>query len=166
MEFQAYIDEYYKQFNEIYTGGSKINEPVPSVASAIYIPYINRMISWKIRCEHSIISAEFFAILQALKYVKSQLGGSNWIIFSDSMSVLQIIVVRHATYCSIVNEIQDLVNELILRYNILLHWVKSHKGIVGNEIADKSANMGHQNNSTVLCSLQEKNASVISRKSS
>ena len=42
LEFQAYIDEHYKQFNKIYTDGSKINEPVPSVASAIYIPHIIR----------------------------------------------------------------------------------------------------------------------------
>ena len=35
------------------------------------------MIWWKIRCEHSITSAELFVILQALKYVKRQLVGSK-----------------------------------------------------------------------------------------
>ena len=40
-------------------------------------------------------------------------------------------------YCSIVNELQDPVKELIPGYNILLHWVKNHVDVVGNEIADK-----------------------------
>ena len=57
------------------------------------------------------------------------------------MSALQIIALRYGTYCSIVNEIEDLLKKLMPRYNILLHWVKSHVGIVGNEIADKSGNM-------------------------
>ena len=78
-EEEAYIDENYKQFNKIYTDGSKVNEPVPSVASAIYILHINRTTCWKIRCEHSIMSAELFVILQALKYVKIQLGLSTYL---------------------------------------------------------------------------------------
>ena len=34
-----------------------------------------------------------------------------------------------------------------------MHWVKSCVGIVGNEIADKSANEGHHINCTVLYKL-------------
>ena len=65
------------------------------------------------------------------------------------MSSLQIIAGRYGTYCSIVNEIQDLVKVLMPRHNrpILLHWVKSHVvivTIVANEIADKSTNMGYE----------------------
>ena len=40
IEFQAYIDKNYKLFHTVVTDGSKIREPSPSVASAIYVPHI------------------------------------------------------------------------------------------------------------------------------
>ena len=64
IEFQAYVDKNYKLFHTVFTDGSKIREPPPSVAIAIYVPHVKRAICWKLRGEHSIISAELFGILQ------------------------------------------------------------------------------------------------------
>ena len=107
VEFQAYMDDNYQQFQKIYTDGSKITEPNPSVASAIYIPYINRTSCWRMRNEHSILSAELFAILQALKYINNETSVSKWIILTDSMSALRIIAGTSDRYCKTVNEIQQ-----------------------------------------------------------
>ena len=166
VEFQAYMDDNYQQFQKIYTDGSKITEPNPSVASAIYIPHINRTTCWRMRNEHSILSAELFAILQALKYINNETSGSKWIILTDSMSALRIIAGTSDRYCDTVNEIQQLILNIVSTQEIILHWVKSHVGILGNEIADKSANAGHQNNRTILYSLaREECYSELKRKS-
>ena len=65
------------------------------------------------------------------------------------MSALQIIVGTSDRYTIILSEIKKIILEFLLEKEIILHWVKSHVGSVGNEIADKSANEGHHINCTV-----------------
>ena len=69
------------------------------------------------------------------------------------MSSSRIIAGTSDRYCNTVNEIQQLILNIVSTREIILHWVKSHVGILGNEIADKSANARHQNNHTILYSL-------------
>ncbi|XP_051162260.1 uncharacterized protein LOC127282185 [Leptopilina boulardi] len=86
-------------------------------------------------------SCELYSILSALKFMRaSQL--SKVIIVSDSRSSLSCIKDRflgmkpHPTILKIVRITLELINEGRL---VQFLWVPSHKGIKGNEIADKLA---------------------------
>ena len=83
-------------------------------------------------------------------YYSNETRESKWIILTDSMSALRIIAGTTDRYCNIVNEIQKLILKITSPQEIIQHWIKSHVGIRGNEIADKLANAGHQNNRTML----------------
>ena len=75
----------YSDFCHIYTDGSKVER---KVASAYVCPYGTR--SYGLRDGCSIFTAEVEAIDKALKYVKVS-SVERFVIFSDSMSVLQAI---------------------------------------------------------------------------
>lgn len=120
----------------------------------MYIPNINRVTCWKLRPEHSVISSELFAIRQALQYIDKETS-DNAIIFTDSKSSLQLIERTPLTYSKIVNEIQTLLLYLNKTRIVLLHWVRGHSGVIGNEVADKGANKGHQNDRSCLYDLTE-----------
>ena len=49
-------------------------------------------------------------------------------------------------YLGVFNKIQMLIVSLNQTGRVYLHWVKSHNGIIGNECADRLANLGHKNN--------------------
>ena len=83
------------------------------------------------------MSAELFTILQTLKYIYNETQESACIILTDSMRALRIIAGTSDRYCNTVNEIQELILNIVSTQEIILHWVKSHVGILGNEIADK-----------------------------
>ena len=108
--------------------------------------------SWKLSKQSSIKNAELHAILQAMKWVYklsntnilSNLEKTIWI-FSDSINAI--------------NEIQNLKNHIFARqirklakrlfesnYQVILQWVPSHSNITENEIADKIAKTGHNQN--------------------
>ena len=123
----------------------------------MYIPAFNIVTTWKLNPLHSVFSAEIFAILQALYFVlHNNLG--NCLILSDSKSALQSITNYSKAYANICDEIQTVLSELNKQSDVRILWVKAHAGIVGNEVADKAANLAHSNNVSTLyhLSLQEK----------
>lgn len=143
--FDNYLKEEFEDYNIMYTDGSRITEPTPSVACAFYVPHLNRVQCWKLEHNHSIISAELFAILQGLQHIQQDHQRVNWVLFTDSMSSLTLIGGSAGSYIAIVNKIRNLLIELNKQKLVLLHWVKSHVGINGNEVADRAANFGHKN---------------------
>ena len=104
------------------------------------------------RHEHSVFSAELHAIYQCLLHLKRN-NFYNAVIFTDSLSSLQLLGTDSASYIVMTKKIKQLVLELNSKGSVLLHWVKAHCGIVGNEAADRAANLGHSNNRSELYDL-------------
>lgn len=141
-EFNNYLQLNYRNYRYIYTDGSKRNTPIQSVASGMFDP--SKMIgtSWKVHPDHTVLAAELFAILNAILYIERE-DHSRWIIFTDSLNSLQVLQNDSDTYKETADKIKKKIISLQGNKTIIIHWVKAHAGVVGNEIADKVANLGH-----------------------
>ena len=147
--FNAYKRIKYPECVEIYTDGSKLEDG--STAAAVYVPSLSVVHCWKLNPMHSVLGSELFAIAKALELVKSNavLTKESVVIFSDSKSALQTISnTFDPSYRTSIHQIQTLL--LHFGKRVKFQWVKSHVGIHGNEIVDKAANVGHQNNVSAL----------------
>ena len=120
-------------FCHIYTDGSKVET---KVASAYVCPYGTR--GYRLRDGCSIFTAEVEAINKALTYVKVSTRQS-FVIFSDSMSVLQAIESQESKN-PLVNRVFQTCQEVLSgnKY-ITFCWLPSHRDIRGNEDADRAA---------------------------
>ncbi|GBO18093.1 hypothetical protein AVEN_180334-1 [Araneus ventricosus] len=102
--------------------------------------------------EPKIFTAEIAAVLLALEQISDFLE-RKFIIYTDSLSVLESLksFYINSHHHPLVLNVLHLLNKLASRdFNILLCWVPSHVGIVGNEEADKAAKLAStQTNSTV-----------------
>ena len=123
----------YSDFCHIYTDGSKVER---KVASAYVCPYGTR--SYRLRDGCSIFTAEVEAIDKALKYVKVS-SVERFVIFSDSMSVLQAIESQESKNPLINRVLQTCQSILSGNKYITFCWLPSHRDIRGNEDADRAA---------------------------
>ena len=113
-------------------------------------PDYNR--SGRLPNQSSIFTAESFAILVALKEIAFY-PGENFVILSDSTSVLQAIEHFNTTQ-PIVLEILEWIYLIKNRgCNISLCWSPAHVGIQGNERADALAKAASGNINVVRCPL-------------
>ena len=123
----------YSDFCHIYTDGSKFER---KVASAYVCPYGTR--SYRLRDGCSISTAEVKAIDKALKYVKVS-SVERFVIFSDSMSVLQAIESQESKN-PLVNRVLQTCQEILSNGKFITFcWIPSHRDIKGNEYADRAA---------------------------
>lgn len=85
----------------------------------------------------SIYTAECAAIYAALEYIGEQ-SYNNWIVITDSMSVLKALQYPkcNVTTNFIIYNIRDKYQCLSLTKDIVLFWTPSHIGVEGNEQAD------------------------------
>ena len=156
------LTEMYKQYLQIFTDGSKVQQPETSTSLGIYIKQNQIAKCWKIRAEHSVVAAELFAIMQALLYIKEHPPSSSLaIVFTDSMASCNIIKAYNCSYDITSNHIKELLYELNKRFSVKLHWVKAHCGIYGNEVADRTAKLGHKNNKTELYPLEQEEIQTL-----
>ena len=120
-------------FCHIYTDGSKVET---KVASEYVCLYGTR--GYRLRDCCSIFTAEIEAINKALTYVKVSTRKSC-VIFSDSMSVLQVIESQESKN-PLVNRVLQACQEIISNGKfITFSWIPSHRDITGNEHADRAA---------------------------
>ena len=124
------VKQKYLDFCHIYTDGSKVETKVASA-------YVCSM-EQGLRDGCSIFTAEVEAIIKALTYVKVSTRKS-FVIFSDSMSVLQAIE-SHESKNPLVNRVLQTCQEVLSgnKY-ITFCWLPSQRDIRGNEDADRAA---------------------------
>ena len=130
-EFLNMKNTLYKDHCEIYTDGSKINNRTGCAYVVNGIPYKIRLTKYS-----SVFSAELFAILKSLKFIKNN-NNNAFVIYSDSLSAIESIKSngnRHLTNI----KISEILNK-IHNKTIVFEWVPSHVNITGNEIADIAA---------------------------
>ena len=127
------VKQKYLNFCHIYTDGSKVER---KVASAYVCPYGTR--SYRLRDGCSIFTAEVEAIDKALKYVKVS-SVERFVIFSDSMSVLQAIESQESNNPLVNRVLQTCQRILSGNKCITFCWIPSHRDIRGNENADRAA---------------------------
>lgn len=131
------LNQVYKGWYKLFTDGSKSTE----TGAAFYDPVTKSNSCYKIVSEVSIMTAELFAISEALSYANN-LQQTNVVIITDSKSALQHLA-RCASGHRGVSIAFAVLSKIyfLLRNNvhIVLQWVPSHIGLKGNEEADRLA---------------------------
>ena len=158
-EFLFYLNNHYRDYDYIYTDGSKIEkEGEKSVGAATYDSETRVSICWKLRNDHSVLAAELYAIWKTIENINFTENRNKFVLFSDSKTALQLIRNKvPKTHKEIIYKIQNkmqIINEDNNK-ELILHWIKGHADITGNTIADKAANHAHNNDRTELTSLSE-----------
>lgn len=141
--FQQLDNTRYQHHTKLYTDGSH-SPTLPSTAAAVYLPATATCKTWRLPAVTDVLTAELFAILQALTLLHTTLRQHpRAVIYTDSLSSLHLILSRHPpTSTNIVHTIQQTLLHLTTQgWEIVLQWVPSHTNIRGNEIADSAAKM-------------------------
>ena len=126
------IREEHDDFIQIYTDGSKDGNKVG--CAAFEKSFISNI---RLPEKASIFTAEVKAIDLALSYI-SQHKHTNFIIFSDSLSVLTTIK-NHNTDNVLIQNLHLRLHEILRTKTVKLCWIPSHIGIKGNERVDRLA---------------------------
>jgi len=127
------LTEAYPDHNQIYTDGSKTD-----AGTGCAFVSNSSSFSYKLHDYASIFTAELFAILKALQYIKC-LRPKKFLILTDSFSSVQTINQldsRNPIVTLIQHEITKLKH---MDKDIIIFWIPGHVGITGNEKADKLA---------------------------
>ena len=137
LEFQSKFNELKSLFPNhipIYTDGSKEGDKVG--CASVSDLHTSKM---RLPAESSIFTAEVKAIDLAFRFISSHTH-KNFIIFSDSLSVLQSLYTKRMNNPLIQNLLLTH-HDLTSTKSIVFCWLPSHIGIRGNEEADKAAKL-------------------------
>ena len=157
------VDVKYAGYMLIFTDGSKTCD---NTGAAIVIPSRNLSISYKLHQSMSILTAELYGIERAIIWAGNNCRG-NCLVLTDSLNALFLIGNRHPeSHKDLVYNIQ---NRLITKEEeglvIRLQWVPAHRGIAGNEQADKAAKQSKDNPVSVRVILPvEDRINILDRK--
>ncbi|XP_069190266.1 uncharacterized protein [Procambarus clarkii] len=135
----------YSGYLEVYTDGSRKDQP-PSTSAAAYFAPFSFCQTWKLSPAHSCLAGELFAILLALRLLRQLSGPSAVVFYVDSVTALHLISSRRPrVHRHTVSQIRGelLSYSVTPGWSIYLQTFPSHVGIKGNEVADAAAGMAH-----------------------
>ena len=139
-----HLSKHFPNYQYIYTDGSKINNPSPSTSSAAFVQQTKQIFAWKIDPSHCILTAEIFALLQALHIVlRSKL---NAVILTDSQTSLHMLngnPAKHLSWKYLIDLLQLCLTSSEHSVHIHFQWIPGHAGIRGNTSADLAAKAAH-----------------------
>ena len=142
--FRELSQSKYRDHIKIYTDGSRV--PVLNrkfkVAAGMVVPERNFSDSWKLPSHFSVYSAELYGISRALSYMEGHHSlDRKYLICSDSFSALSAIksIENCKNNCLLWEVVKKYSRLRIQGAEIMMEWVPGHKGIPGNEKADKAA---------------------------
>lgn len=133
------INSKYSDYMQVFTDGFVMDER-EAVGSGVFVPFTSSKFGYKLPEGMSIFSAEVWALFKAVL----QLMDQNWsktIILTDSLSALQALQNSAKNNCNfLLAELKAaLYRAKSNGLRIVLLWIPTHKGIYGNEEADKIA---------------------------
>jgi len=153
--FSDLLDRLYAERNCIYTDGSVRNYKVGAA-------FFTQDYTWKGRLPDgmSVYTAELYAILKAVQYIKDKKG--NYLILTYSLASIESLTHKSATNF-LVNQITDEIQQEPIG-KIILEWLPSHMGIAGNERADQLAGQACEDQEiiTIKLSVDECNKQITS----
>ena len=123
----------YQDHTPIYTDGSKDKNKVGAgiiIEAEIYKVGIDG--------SATVYTAELTALKKAMCHISTK-HSSHFIVFTDSLSALEAIQNRDFTHPIVIDILVEHFNLLSLNKHVVLAWVPSHVGILGNEKADRAA---------------------------
>lgn len=139
-----YLESQYSSHYKIFTDGSKnttVSTYQGAMGAAFFDSQTDSFMKFKICNNMSIMYLELLAILEALSYIKS-IDYNKFVILTDSKSSLQHVA--RCTSClrgtPIAYDIIRTIWELrSYSKEVILQWIPSHIGLVGNERVDRLA---------------------------
>lgn len=154
-KFKVIVNKCFQNFLQIFTDGSRVEDPLPSVSCAVVIPSRGVTERWKLPEAVTVMGAELLAIKNAIVYVNNNKQIINKaVIFSDSLSSILLLQNRNPTsYLHLVYEIHRLIYKMNREVEIVLQFVPGHQKIDGNERADAAASEAHRCTTVTRCQL-------------
>jgi ribonuclease HI len=117
-----------------FTDGSRANS---GTGSGIFGQRPKRSLNFPLGNFATVFQTEIYAILQcAYENIKRTYKNKQILIFSDSQAALKALSGPKVT-SELVAECRDALTELARQNRVTLAWVPGHRGITGNEEADK-----------------------------
>lgn len=132
----------YHHHIKLYTDGSHSPTPL-ATSAALYDPATSICRTWRLPAYTDIVTAEMYAIHQALTHLHINYMRGEAVLYTDSLSSLHLLLSRHPTSSTtLVHTIQHTLLDLHTQgWKITLQWIPSHSNIRGNEVVDAAAKM-------------------------
>lgn len=133
----------YRNLTKVYTDASKHNS---RCGIGVYMEPGNRRLTWKLKHETSIMTAEVIALSMATKEIlKTDLR--DVVILTDSLS--SCMVLENSQYQEWRSAMIDEILQACLSRNITIQWIPSHIDLEGNDIADYLAKKGTEHSNEI-----------------